>query len=164
MTKVEILITTIQDRLEEAGFKTSWRKPFWAWMHPEWKGDDAKKPHDGKTLYVSNIPLPPVPHLDFAEAKIDVHDDRIYFELTYYFHKVLEGAVEAGEIRKIHEQHDSEWFPKLQEYLLDVLTRFFLKWDIEYDESIEDALWGNFTTESVDQVVVIMEAIRQTSR
>lgn len=164
MSEEKALIANIKDRLEEAGFTTTWRRPFWKWMHPEWKGDDAIKPHDESTLYVSNIPLPPVAQVDFAEARISVNDDHIYFELTYYFHKVLEGAIEAEEIRKIHEQHDSEWFPKLQEYLLDVSTRFFLKWDIEYDESIEDSLWGNFTTESVDQVVAIIQAIRQTSR
>lgn len=130
-------------------------------MHPEWKGDDAKKPHDESTLYVSNIPLPPVQHLDFAEARISVNNDHINFELTYYFNKVLEGAIEAGEIRKIHGQHDSEWFPKLQGCLLDISTRFSLKWDVEYDESVEDSLWGNFPTESADQITEIIKTVKQ---
>ncbi len=161
MTEERMLITNIQYKLEAAGFKTSWRRPFWKWIHPEWNGDNEIEPQNESTLYVSNIPIPPVPHIDFAEAKISVHDDHIYFELTYYFYKVLEGAIEAEEIRTIHEQHDSEWFPKLQEYLLDVSTRFSLKWDIEYDESIEDSLWGNLTAESSGQLTEIIKIVQQ---
>lgn len=73
---------------------------------------------------------------------------------------MLEGAIAAEEIRKIHERHDSEWSPKLQGCLLDISIRFSLQWDVEYDESIENSLWGNFTAESVGQIVVIMEGVR----
>jgi len=155
-------IKVLRKKLSETSLHITTRRPFIRWLNPDWKWNNET--NQKNTIYISNIPLPPVPHLDFAEARISVNNDHIYFELTYYFHKVLEGAIEAGEIRKIHERHDSEWFPKLQEYLLDVSTRFSLKWDVEYDESIEDSLWGHFTLESVDQVVVIMEAIRQASR
>ena len=35
--------------------------------------------------------------------------------------------------------------------------RFSLKWDTEYDESIEDSIWRNFTLEESH---VVVEAIR----
>ncbi len=47
-------------------------------------------------------------------------------------------------------------------YFNDIAMRFSLKWDTEYDEVIEDALWGSFPLR-VDQVVEILQEMKKSA-
>lgn len=145
MKKSHTPLFCIKDALEKAGFETSWQRPFLLWLHPEWRADDTSEEHGRTTLYISNILVPKVVPVDVAEAEIKIDGDRLNFCFTLYFYTALKDAIEEEEFRNIYETHDIEWFPKLREYFFDVSSRFSLHWDVEYDESIEDSLYGNFS-------------------
>ncbi|MBP7529690.1 MAG: hypothetical protein KA801_17345 [Syntrophorhabdaceae bacterium] len=149
----------VRDVFEKAGIQTSSSSPFWDWMHPESKKDDAKGEWDGTRLYVRDIPVPTVAPVDVAEIRLSVGDYGIYFAFTLYFYTVLKDAMEAEDFRRIHDTHEIEWFPKLREYYLDVSTRFSLDWDVEYDESIEDTLYRTFAISDMEQIVEGARAI-----
>lgn len=153
------IISNIKAALEKAGFETKWRSPFWEWVHPECRGNDDIERHDGSRLYVAGLPVPAGIPFDLAEVEISIHDNRLYFSFTLYFYAVLKDAIEVEDFRKIHEQHDLEWFPSLRIFYLDVASRFGLQWDIEYDESIEDSLCRYFRTDEWHKVIDLVQTL-----
>lgn len=159
MNEDVVPILNIKTALEDAGFETSWQRPFFTWMHPEFREDKKAGFRDGSTVYVAGLPLPKGVPADLAEAEIRIYDDRLYFCFTLYFYTVLKDALEADDFRKIHEQHDREWFPKLRECYFDAGWPFMLEWDVEYDESIEDSLYGNLDLCEAGMVVNVVRAL-----
>lgn len=153
-------ISSVKAALEDAGFETSWRRPFWTWMHPESRENDNTLFHAGSTLFVTGLPMPEGVPADLAEAEMHFYDDRFYFCFTLYFYTVLKNALEVEDFKTIHGQHDREWFPKLQECYFDAAFRFMLKWDIEYDESIEDSL---YVTLEPDEAHLVTDMVRALS-
>jgi len=150
----------IRRALEKAGVQTSGTSPFWEWMHPELKKEEAKGEWDGTRLYVRNIPVPTVAPVDIAEIRLSVGDCGIYFAFTLYFYTVLKDVMEVEDFRRIHDTHEVEWFPKLKEYYLDVSTRFSLAWDVEHDESIEDTLYRTFAISDIEEIVEAVKTIQ----
>lgn len=73
----------------------------------------------------------------------------------------MEDVVDANTINEIYDRHATEWFPKIAVYFNDIVREFSLQWDTEYDEYIEDSLYGNFPVESSDQIIPLMQAIKK---
>ncbi len=153
-------ISNIKAALEKAGFETKCIRPFWEWIHPELRVGENAGLRGGSTVYVAGLPVPAGVPADLAEAEIRTNDDRLYFCFTLYFYTILKDALEAEDFRKIRERHDREWFPKLRECYFDATWRFMLKWDVEYDESIEDSLYGDLELCEAGMVTEIVQTLR----
>lgn len=156
----DMVLHQARDALEKAGVRTSGSSPFLEWMRSESKNVDDEREWDGTRLYVRDIPVPKVAPVDIAEICLNVNHRGIYFTFTLYFYAVLKDAMEVEDFRRIHDAHEIEWFPKLREYYLDVSSRFSLEWDVEYDESIEDALCRTFASVDMDEIVEAVKTIR----
>ncbi len=154
-------ILRIKEELEEEGFKTSWQNPFFAWVHGI--SLDQGEPEDriGDTLYIFEPPVPKIVPFDLTTVSLRIEHDRIFFQLSLSCCKELEDVVEADAINEIFDSHAIEWSPKINGYFNDISNEFFLQWDTEYDEYIEDSLYGNFPVESSDQIIALMQAIKK---
>lgn len=155
-----MVLHRIRDTLEKAGVRTSGSSSFFKWMRSEGKNEDDEREWDGKRLYVHDIPAPKVVPFDIAEICLSVNDRGIYFTFTLYFYTVLKDAMEVEDFRRVYDNHEIEWFPKLRGHYLDVSSRFSLEWDVEYDESIEDTLCRTFASEEADEIVEAVKTIR----
>ena len=153
-------ILRIKEELEKEGFKTTWRNPFFAWVHdiPLDKWESESKISD--TLYICDPPVPKIVPFDFAAVRLNIHPVHIYFELSLYYCKELKDVVDADAINEILTRHAADLAPKMAVYFNDIAMEFSLQWDTEYDEYIEDSLYGNFPVESSDQIIALMQAIQ----
>ncbi|MBW2630504.1 MAG: hypothetical protein JRC90_01855 [Deltaproteobacteria bacterium] len=153
------MILKLKRDLEKEGFKTCWYDPFFAWMHPE----DAKmkelQSEPGNTFYICDLPIPKVVPFDLAVVSISVRE-QIHFQLSLYYITILEDEVERDAINAIFDRHATEWSVIRTDYFSDIASRFSLLWDTEYDDFIEDSLWGNFPFDSVEAIIPLMKAIK----
>jgi len=108
-------------------------------------------------MYIVDIEIPKVAPFDMLSIEIRVMDERFYFALIIYFHSVMEGLLEAEEFNEIFSKHDELWMPQLVSLLQPVEWDFSFKWDTEYDETIEDTLYGYFPLSDADRLI---EAVR----
>ena len=154
-------ILKIKENLEREGFKTTWQDPFFAWIHGTPLDKKGSEHSIGDTLYISNPPVRKVTPFDFTMVSLRSDHDHIFFELSLYYCKELEGIVDAHAINKIYDRHAGDWAPKMAVYFNDIATEFSLRWDTEYDVYIEDSLYGNFPVESPDQIISLMRAIKK---
>lgn len=151
----------IKSDMEKAGFTTSWRQPFFAWLHPEWGRTDSDGIDDPRGIYVSPVPVPLVTPHDFAEAHIHVSPlNHIAFSLTFYFTKALDRAYRPHEFDAIYSLNEAAWYPALRQSLKTVQRTFALTWDVEYDCHIENSLCGSFPLRQRKRIVEILSAIR----
>jgi len=154
------LILKLKKDLEIEGFKTSWQDPFFAWMHGEPLQRELSDQDTGDNFYIYSLPFPNVAPFDIATIRINADSRFISFVMTFYFCMVLENFLKADKFNEIFDRHDNDWLLKLVDYFTDISDRFSLQWDIEYDEFIEDSLWGNFSFESVEDIIPLIQTIK----
>jgi len=150
------LAIAIKQSLDGEGFKTSWQRPFFEWMHGK-EFEEGTPTHD---FYIFDLPFKKVTPFDFTEAHVSVNKHTIYFELAFYYFKVLERLIDGDEINEIYDKHNLEWSPMMADHFLYLTMKFPLEWDTEFDECIEHSLWGNFPPERPEVILDIMRAIR----
>jgi hypothetical protein len=154
------LLVEIKEKIENEGFKTSWRNPFFDWVQGIPAGLIPQKDGTGDILYVIDPPVPRLTPFDLAAVSISI-THTLYFTLTLYYCKVLDDAVEADRINEINDWHASQWSVKTAVYFNDIACKYGLEWDTEYDEYIDDTLFGNFPVDSPDQIISIMRDIKE---
>ena len=155
------VIPKIKEGLEKEGFKTSWRDPFLDWMQGVPLNQSNPEGKIGDSLYILEPPVPKIVPFDLATVSLRIDHDRIFFELSLYYCRELEDIVEADAINEIFDRHAIEWIPKIHGYFNDISNNFSLQWDTEYDEYIEDSLYGNFPVACSDQNITLMQAIKR---
>ena len=151
------LALNIKQSLENEGFKTSWQRPMFDWVH----GREFKEGSPSHDFYIFNSPVERITPFDFSEAHVSVDEHMINFELTFYYCKVLEMLIDADEINEIYDRHNVKWAPRMADHFLYLTMRFPLEWDTEFDEYIEHSLCGNFPPDNQDVILDIMKAIRE---
>lgn len=132
------LALKLKKELEREGFKTNWS--------------------DETGIQVEDLAIPKIVPFDKARLIIRVEEYGIYFAIEFKFIKVLEDLTEAEEINNVYEQH-TEWVNELSIYLGEIDPSAKLKWDVEYDEDIEDTLYGNFDT--IEEVIPFIHNMRK---
>ena len=150
------LAMAIKQSLGGEGFKTSWHRPFFEWMHGK-EFEEGTPSHD---FYIFNLPFEKVTPFDFSEAHVSIDEHMIYFELIFYYCKVLEGLGDVDKIDEIYDRHNVKWAPGMADHFRFLTMKFPLKWDTEFDECIEHSLWGNFQIDNQNVILDIMRAIR----
>lgn len=80
--------------------------------------------------------------------------------ITFHFYSVQIGLYEKEHFEHIYALHDECWLPQLVTMLNPVQTKYSLQWDVEYDESIEDNLYGNFHLSDIDKIMAILEDVK----
>jgi hypothetical protein len=144
--------------LENEGFTTSRNRPFFNRL----RGDDLSQvPYGATEMYVSGMPVSPIAPFDFVDARVHVQGDRVYFGLTIYFSKVLDGLLEPHEFNEVFERHDTVWFPKIEAHFADIAIMFSLSWDTEYDSTIEDTLWAWYPVAEYERVSELLKAVKK---
>lgn len=113
---------------------------------------------DETQIQVEDLPIPKIVPFDKAKLIISVEEYGIYFAIEFRFIKVLEDLTEAEDINEAYEKHN-EWVNELSIYLGEIDPAAKLKWDVEYDEVIEDTLYGNFDT--VDELIPFIRNLRK---
>jgi len=126
------------------------------WVHGR-ELEEGRPSHD---FYIFNFPVERITPFDFNEAHVSVNEHMIYFELTFYYCKILEGLEGGDEINEIYDKHNTKWAPGMADHFLYLTMIFPLEWDTEFDEYIEHSLWGNFPLDRPDLILDIMRVIR----
>jgi hypothetical protein len=134
------LLLGLKADLEKEGFRVSWRNPF---FEEDGRVSEAPPFAEGKRFYVSGLPVPRIAPFDIVTVLVSVEQDFLYFSLCFYFRDVMEPATEVHEIEEVYDRHDGSWFPSLVVYCQEVQESYSLQWDVEYDSSIEDSLYGH---------------------
>ena len=147
----------LKKSLDKEGIKTTLVNPFFVWMNRDYRTGDSQGYAAATTMYIVDIEIPKVAPFDMLSIEIRVMDERFYFALIIYFHSVMEGLLEAEEFNEIFSKHDELWMPQLVSLLQPVEWDFSFKWDTEYDETIEDTLYGYFPLSDADRLI---EAVR----
>ena len=145
--------------LNETGFKTTRVNPFHAWINREYLQGDPPGNAASNKIFVTNIATPQVSPFDITFIEINLDHDRFYLALTICFHSVMEGLLEAEEFNEIFRKHDELWMPQLVRLFQPAEMTFQLRWDTEYDETIEDTLFGYFPVPDVDRVLAAVRSI-----
>lgn len=147
--------------LEEKGFVTTWSDPFYDWVRKT-KANSSGPPENPDRFFIADPPVSKIAPFDIATIRIETANDSIYFAFTFYFFSVMEPCLKAEDFHAVCSKHDRDWIVKLEEHFSEIEHRFKLKWDVEYDSSIEDTLYGRFPFDQEKQVVEILEVIRAT--
>lgn len=156
------IMQNIEQELRRQEFRTSWHDPFFDWIRSEQFSSESVE-FGRKALYIINPPIPKIAPFDFSSVMINIgSDSRISFSLSIYFRDVLVDALEVDDIKVVYNDHDWEWHGSLRTYFSDITSQFQLAWDIEYDETIEDCLYGYFALDKVSEIISLMRAIRKT--
>jgi hypothetical protein len=144
--------------LDEHGFKTNWKDPFFSWVHKT-HGDD-KLPEDPDRFFVE-LPIKTsdrAPY-DFADIMLVFDQDVVRFELTFYFNTFMEELSEADDFKHAIQKHDDLWFPALRDCLEDVERQFRLEWETRYDTTIEDCLHGSFGNDGLQKIANLTASV-----
>jgi hypothetical protein len=159
MSEIPSVMLDLTKGLNKEGFKTTHINPFFAWINREsWTGDSPGNVASTK-IYVNNIAIPQVAPFDIASIEIHLDIDCFYLALTIYFHSVMEELLEAEEFNDVIIKHDELWMPPLVRLFQPAEMAFSLKWDTEYDTTIEDTLYGSFPLSDVDRVIATVRCI-----
>jgi hypothetical protein len=153
----------IKQKLEKEGFKTTWRDPFFEWLRPTPPEIKEADNPIADVLYIPDPPVPKITPFDLATIAVRI-DNQISFQLSLYYCKVLEEAIEADVINQIYDQHASSWTPPMAVQFNDIASQYSLHWDSEYDEYIEDSLYGFFPVDSTDQIISLLRVIWNNDR
>jgi ABC-type transport system substrate-binding protein len=145
--------------LEEKGFVTTWSDPFFDWINKS-NANRSEPPAKPYQFFIADPPVPKIAPFDIATIRIDTSHDSIYFAFIFYFSSVMEPCLEAEDFQEVLDKHDTDWIVKLEEYFSEIEHRFKLKWDIEYDITIEDTLYGWFPFDQDEKVIEILEAVK----
>jgi hypothetical protein len=145
--------------LNKEGFETTQVNPFHAWINRKYLQTDSLGNADTTKIFVTDIVIPQVAPFDIAFIEIHIHRDCFYLALTICFHSVMEGLLEAAEFNEVICKHDELWMPQLVSIFQPAEMEFSLKWDTEYDVTIEDTLWGNFSLSDKDRVLEVVRSI-----
>ena len=157
------ILRNVEHKLQHQGFQTLWHDPFFDLVH-DLPFRSRISRNTGNALYIINPPIPKIAPFDFSSVMINIgSDSRISFGLSIYFRDVLADALEAHEINAIYSLHDREWHESLRTYFADIASRFQLVWDIEYDEIIEDCIYGSFSLDKIEEIIALMKAIKEAS-
>ncbi|MCX5814420.1 MAG: hypothetical protein NT178_18045 [Proteobacteria bacterium] len=151
--------TEIKRALEERGFVTTWSDPFFDWIRKS-NANSSELPEKPQRFFITDPPVPKVAPFDIATIRIDTSNDSIYFALTFYFSSVMEPCLGPEDFHEVFHKHDTYWIVKLEEYFSEIEHRFKLKWNIEYDSTIEDTLYGLFLFDQDEKVFEILEALK----
>lgn len=123
----------------------------------EKEGFKSKRSGDTR-IQVEKLPLPKIVPFDTAELNIRVDENKIFFEIIFYFIKVLEDCVEAEEAEKVYVLNE-KWFADLSHYLSSTLPISKLETDVEHDIDIQDSLYGFFNTP--EEVITLVRKLRE---
>lgn len=161
-TSIDLIASDMKKTLAENGFVLSRTNPFFDWIHGE--TTNIGRPEDLElSFYIVNPLIPAISPFDYVTAFIDFESaitDGFLFQLTFFFHKALESCLEADDIHAVYDRHNSIWFPRLSEYCSEIEETFNLTWETEYDESIEDNLYGRFPLEVAGNIPGIMKMLQ----
>jgi hypothetical protein len=146
--------------LTNEGFKTTQANPFFAWIYREILPRDSLVDAATTKIFVTDIAIPQVAPFDVAFIEIHLDDDHFYLALTICFHSVMEGLQEAEEFNEVIGKHDELWMLSLVRLFQPVETTVPLKWNTEYDVTIEDTLYGFFPLSDMDRVIAAVRSIR----
>lgn len=148
----------LKDMLDDKGFKTTWKDPFFTWVHNT--PDDGICPEETDRFYIklSDVKFRRIP-CDLATVVIVCDNDTFHFELTFYFNSLMEEMTEAEEFSKTISKHGDCWFPLLRDYLDDIERLFGLEWETRYDTTIEDCLHGIFDINGLQKIVNLAGSI-----
>jgi len=149
----------IKRAIEERGFFTTWSDPFFDWIHKS-NANPSEPPENLHRFFIADPPVLKIAPYDIATIRIDASNDSIYFALTFYYCSVMEPCLEPEDFHEVWHKHDTDWIIKLEEYFSEIEHRFKLEWDIEYDSTIEDALYGCFPSDQDEKVIKILEAVK----
>lgn len=133
------LALKIKEELEMEGFKASWS--------------------DETEIKVETLPIPKIVPFDTAKLLIKVEEYHIYFAIVIKFIKVLEDLIDAEEINKVFDLHNDKWLIELTTYFSSIDPSCKLQWDIEYDEYIEDTMYGHF--DIIEEVIPLIHNLRK---
>ncbi len=135
------LALKLKAELEREGFKASW---------------------SGETeIQVKNLLIPKTVPFDTAHLTIKVEIYYIYFAIVIKFIKVLEDLIGAEEINNVFDLHNDKWHIELITYFSNIDPSGKLQCDVEYDEYIEDNLYGHFDT--VEEVIPFIQNLKNLS-
>jgi len=148
----------IKEKLEKEGFKTIWRDPFFEWLRSTPAGLKEADTQIGDNLYIPDPPIPKITPFDLAAIAVRV-DYQITFQLSIYYYKILQDLIDADAIKQIYDQHDSCWTPALGVHFNDLASRYSLNWESEYDQYIEDSLYGFFSIGDAGQIISLLRSI-----
>jgi hypothetical protein len=157
-----VLLMKMKRSLDEKGFVTTWSDPFFDWVHKS-KANLSDPLENPDQFFVSDSLVPKIAPFDIATIRIDTSDDSIYFAFTFYFFSVMEPCLKAEDFHAVCSKHDRDWIVKLEEHFSEIENRFKLKWDVEYDSTIEDTIYGRFPFDQAGKIVEILEAIHDKS-
>ena len=161
-TSIDLIASDIKETLVGNGFVLSRTNPFFDWIHGT--KTNICRPEDlGLSFYISNPPVSHIAPFDCTMAFINFESaetEGIYFQLTFYFHNALETCLDADDIHAVYDRHNALWFPKLVEYCSEIEELFHLTWETEYDESIEDNLYGRFPLEVAGYIPDIIKTLK----
>jgi len=133
------MLAGLKTVLEKEGFRTSWADPR---FHEVAGGGPCSQPVHGDTLYVLDLPILRVVPFDSCNVSLRIQEDRLLFELVFLYQKELEPLVDAEPICEYFERHAAQWAPKLAAFLQVPSEKYSLRLDTEYDDHIEDSLYG----------------------
>lgn len=166
-------LLTLKERLEQAGFTTTWDAPLFKFVHPDWyfTPDGRRKMPEKRTgdfFYVEDLPIPRLAPFDLCAAKIEKFppgfagkpSEVLRFSLSFYFIKIYDGAEEPEEIYAREFLQDQSMI-KIYEMFNDIYFEYHLEWDREYDDIIEETLYGDFPVDMMDKVIELFLAVRR---
>jgi len=154
------LLLSLKYRLDQEGYQTSWDNPFFRWLRPDDYRAESPISAMPSVFFVSGISLPRVAPFDFVSAKISIDIYYIYMTITFHFYTVQIGADQKEQFDCIYVLHDECWQPQLVKMMNPVLMKYSLKWNVEYDETIEDDLYDNFPLSDTDKILAILEDVK----
>ncbi len=155
----------LKDALIKEGFTTTWKDPFFCWIHNEPISTEDEPEETPRKFYVTNPPVPKISPFDLAVVEIYVDiSQHIYFNLCLYYCSVMEGKVEHEDINTLYEEHNQKWLIANMEYFGNIAGKYGLEWDVEYDDCICDSLWRSFPAEEAYKVVQIMKELEREKR
>ncbi len=152
MAAAEDVLQELKEKLEEAGFKTSWDDPFMKWVHPDWyftPDGQRKKPEErkGNYFFLENLPIPPIVPFDVCAARISLPLESeigkeslegFYFTLNIYFCTLLADLLESEQYEERHQQF-IRYSVQLHEFLDNIFNQYSFNWDVEFDECFEES-------------------------
>jgi hypothetical protein len=159
LPEIPSVMVELTNVLDEAGFKTTRVNPFHAWINLEYLQGDSPGNAATTKIYITDIAVPQVAPFDIAFIEIHLDCDRFYLALTICFHSVMEGLLEAEEFNEVLSKHDELWMLQLVRLFQPAEITFQLKWDTEYDVTIEDTLYGYFPLSDMDKVIAAIRSI-----
>ena len=164
MTDPQKNLLKLKSILDTEGFTTSWNDPFFAWVHNSSNNNEPSEPKNPQVFFIRNFPFPKVAPFDVVCMEISIAEIALHMSLDFYFSSVMEDLLEAYEFDEVFEKHNNEWLTAIDSLLADIIKKYSLERDVEYDVYIINSVWGSFKVHEVEYVMEIIRELAQVSR